>query len=183
MTAPVLEQLDTAAARRLVSEARNALALADDLLARLYAGRAWIALGHADWPALCAAELPELRHLKLRAAAREARAAALLAAAPELSVRDLVAATGASVGTAHATLTKLRAVEPAAPAAVVPLTDRIVQLLAAHPGGLDVFTVAKRLKVRQAQVSPALHRLAVSGRIAYIRPVTRGRTGTYAVRT
>jgi hypothetical protein len=89
-----------------------------------------------------------------------------------------VAATGASVGTAHATLRKLTAA-PAEPAPRVDLTARIVQLLAAHPGGLDVFTVCKRLKVRQAQVSPALSRLATAGRITYRPGARRGIVGTY----
>jgi hypothetical protein len=101
VTAPVLADalLDARTARRLVGEARNALALADDLLARLYAGRAWEVLGHKDWPALCAAELPELRHLKMRTPARRERVAALLEHGA--TIRDIAAATGASVGTAH----------------------------------------------------------------------------------
>lgn len=165
MTAPVVEALDTAAARRLIGEARNALALADDLLARLYAGRAWVALGHADWPALCAAELPELRHLKLRAAAREARAAALLAVDPNLSVRELVAATGASVGTAHATLRKLTATPaPAAPVVAVSSWRRAAEVVAAAgAGGLTIPQVQRRLGWTYGATSGALSRAESRG--------------------
>jgi hypothetical protein len=95
MATVTVEVLDQLTARRLVSEARNALALSDDLLARLYAGRAWEALGHADWPALCAAELPELRHLKLRAGPRRDQVGAMADA--RRTVRDVAAAFGTSV--------------------------------------------------------------------------------------
>lgn len=108
MTAPTVAvaALDQLTARRLVSEARNALALADDVLARLYAGRAWEALGHRDWSALCAAELPELRHLKLRKAPRLERVRLLIAAGA--TERDVAAATGSSVGQAHNDVRELR---------------------------------------------------------------------------
>jgi len=182
--------LDTRAARRLTSEIRNALAVADDLLAQAYAGRAWEALGHADWSTYCAAELPELRHVKLRAPERRARVAKL--AELGASVREIAAATGASVGTVHGDLAGSGAAgagiggpgcAPAVGSRTAPadLTGRIVQLLAAHPGGLDVFAIARRLKVRQAQAAPALSRLARSGRIGYAAPARRGLTGTYLV--
>lgn len=178
VSAPVLEQLDQFAARRLTADIRNALAVADDLLARAYTGRVWLALGHKDWRTYCAAELPELRTLKMRAEPRLARVALLVAAGA--SVSDVQAATGASRGQAHADIKTLTAVEPAAPVAVVPLTDRIVELLAKHPGGLSVFDIAKRLKVRQAQVSPALTRMN-GRRITYLAPARRGMTGLYTI--
>jgi predicted transcriptional regulator len=58
---------------------------------------------------------------------------------------------------------------------------RIVELLAENPAGLDVLTVAKRLRVRQAQVSPALCRLDAAGRITYVRPARRGLMGVYVL--
>jgi hypothetical protein len=67
-------------ARRRVAAIRDALAVADDLLAAAFAARDWEALGHADWLAYCAAELPELRHMKMRAPPRRQRGRALLAA-------------------------------------------------------------------------------------------------------
>lgn len=141
MTAPVVELLDTAAARRLVSEARNALAVADDLLARLFAGRAWEALGHADWDALCAAELPELRHLKMRPAARLARVAALDAVGA--TTRQIAVATGASVGQAHADRKALAA--SAAPAGVDARPAHVVV------AGLVAAAGARGLTIPQAQ--------------------------------
>jgi hypothetical protein len=184
VTAPAVLELAAVRARRRVGAIRDALAVADDLLAQAFADRDWEALGHADWPAYCAAELPELRHLKLRAAPRRERAAALHALGA--SVRDIAAATGASVGTAHNDVATITAgpgstsagVAPGSPPA--PLTARIVGLLA-EAGPLDVLTVARRLRVRQAQVSPALSRLAAAGRIVYLRPARRGQLGTYTV--
>lgn len=177
MTAPAVLELAQARARRRVGQIRDALAVADDLLAQAFTERDWEALGHADWAAYCAAELPELRHLKLRADARRARVAALVAAGAP-SVRDLAAATGASVGTIHGDLVQLRPAAAAAPRR--DLTARIVDLLA-EAGPLDVLAVAKRLKVRQAQASPALCRLAAAGRIVYTAPARRGLVGVYAV--
>lgn len=143
VTAPnVVDQaLDQATARRLVSEARNALAVADDLLARLYAGRAWEVLGHADWPALCAAELPELRHLKMRAAPRRERVAVLLERGA--TVRDVAAATGASVGTAH---NDVRVLTDVAAAPVIDTRPAHVQV-----AGLVAAAGARGLTIPQAQ--------------------------------
>lgn len=86
-------------ARRLTARIRDALSLADDLLAQALAGQAWSALGHDSFEAYCAAELPELRHIKLRAESRRARAKALLDVGA--TEREIAAATGASTGTAH----------------------------------------------------------------------------------
>jgi hypothetical protein len=177
--APVLEQFE---ARRLVSEARNALALADDLLARLYAGRAWLALGHADWPALCAAELPELRHLKLRAGPRRARSAALHALGA--TVRDIAAATGASVGTAHgdvATLTagpgssSLGVAPGGAPAPSYVLVARVVA--AAGAAGLTIPQVQRRLGWTPGATSGALSKAERRGLVS--RPLDLPRRGVY----
>lgn len=149
--------LDAAQARRLVSQARNALALADDLLARLYAGRAWEALGHADWSALCAAELPELRHLKMRAPARRERVRLLHDAGA--SVRDIAAATGASVGSIHNDVQVLADL-PAAPAPVaVPAHVRVAQLVAAAgAAGLTIPQVQRRTGWTYGATSGALSR-------------------------
>jgi hypothetical protein len=103
MTAAALD------ARRRVGAIRDALAVADDLLAAAYAARDWEALGHASWAAYCAAELPELRHLKLRADVRRARVAALLAAGA--SRRDIAAGTGASLGQVQKDVAALTAVK------------------------------------------------------------------------
>jgi DNA-binding transcriptional ArsR family regulator len=172
----VTAALQQTTARQRLTAIRNALALADDLLAQAYAARDWAALGHASWEAYCAAEIPELRHLKLRAPERRARIQTLRNAAPGISVRELAAATGASVGTVHGDLAAPRPAEPAAgaPGSTV---ARILAVLDRGPA--DVFTIAKRTKLRQAQVSPALSRLATAGRITYTPPARRGGTGVY----
>jgi hypothetical protein len=109
--APLVEVLDQLEARRLIGAARNALALADDLLARLYAGRAWEALGHADWPTLCAAELPELRHLKMRSVGSTHNDVATITAAA--TVGDGLEATVPTVA-AHVRVAELVAAAGAA---------------------------------------------------------------------
>jgi hypothetical protein len=98
MEAAVTAALQQTTARQRLTAIRNALALADDLLAQAYAARDWEALGHASWEAYCAAEIPELRHLKLRAPERRARIQTLRNAAPGISVRELAAATGCGGG-------------------------------------------------------------------------------------
>jgi hypothetical protein len=180
MTAAVVEALDQLTARRLVSEARNALALADDLIARLYAGRAWEALGHADFAALCAAELPELRHIKLRAPARQARAALLFAAGA--SVREVAAATGASVGQAHndrAALSRLlnraaaQTEQSAQPAHVI-----VAELVAAAGArGLTIPQAQRRLGWTYGATSGALSRAERRGMVH--RPAGLERRGGY----
>jgi hypothetical protein len=177
-TATLTGALTATEARRLTARIRDALALADDLLARAYAGRAWEALGHASWAAYCAAELPELRHIKLRAPERRARIQALRAAAPGISVRDLAAGTGASVGTVQ------NDVAPAA-GAIIPTAggSNVARVLAALDAGPQtVFGLMKRTRLRQAQLSPLLSRLSspADGRITYTPPARRGDTGTYA---
>jgi hypothetical protein len=87
-------------ARRLTARIRDVGALHDDLLVQALEGRAWAALGHESFEAYCAAELPELRMLKMRPAPRRARAKALRAADPNVTLRDIAAATGSSPATA-----------------------------------------------------------------------------------
>jgi len=159
-------------ARQRVSAIRNALALADDLLAQAFAARDWQALGHPSWAAYCAAELPELRHIKLRKVERQTRVAALAAAGA--SVRDIAAATGASVGTIHSDLT------PAAPVAVeVSAAARVRAALAdAGPRGLTTLEAARRASCTQGAASGELSRLARTGR-ALSPTITRGGYGVY----
>ena len=168
-------------ARQRLTAIRNALALADDLLATAYAERDWSALGHASWEAYCAAELPELRMVKLRKPERQARVAALSGAGA--SVREIAAATGASVGTVHNDLDPQchhrRSAQPAA--APVSNTARVLAALDTRPG--TVFDLMRRTRLRQAQLSPLLSRLTAAGRIVYTPPARRGGTGTYATVT
>jgi hypothetical protein len=170
--------LTAAEARRLTSDARNALALADDLLARLFAGAAWSALGHADWVAYCAAELPELRHLKMRATPRRARVAALQAAGA--SMREMAAATGASLGTIHGDVAALAGAQSRVSIAGT-RTDRVVAaLIAAGPAGLTVHQLARKERCHHGAASAALSRLAAAGRVRRL-PAPRGVVSPYIV--
>jgi hypothetical protein len=179
VTAPVLEVLGQLEARRLVSEARNALALADDVLARLFAGRAWVSLGHADWPALCAAELPELRHLKLRAGPRRERVAALHTLGA--SVREIAAATGASVGAVHGDVQEiLRSAAPGqlAPAANLPAHVVVAGLVAAAgAAGLTIPQAQRRTGWTYGATSGALSRAERRGLVC--RPADVARRGGF----
>jgi hypothetical protein len=179
--APLVEVLDQLEARRLIGAARNALALADDLLARLYAGRAWEALGHADWPTLCAAELPELRHLKMRTAPRRERAAALHALGA--SVREIAAATGASVGSTHndvATITAAATVGDGLEATVptVAAHVRVAELVAAAgAAGLTIPQAQRRTGWTYGATSGALSRAERRGLVE--RPVDLEQRGGF----
>lgn len=175
--APVLEQLES---RRLLSEVRNALALADDLLARLYAGRAWESLGHPDWPTLCERELPELRHLKMRTGPRRERARALLEQGA--TVRDVAAATGASVGTAHNDVAAVRNLRNRAAAQ----TEQIAQpahvivaelVAAAGARGLTIPQAQRRLAWTYGATSGALSRAERRGLVT--RPGDLERRGGF----
>lgn len=170
-----VQLLDQLTARRLVSEARNALAVADDLLARLYAGRAWEALGHADWPALCVAELPELRHLKMRSEARLARVGALDALGA--STREIAAATGSSVGQAHRDRQRLRLVEPA-PVDTRPRHVQVATLVATRGGkGLTIEEAQRRTGWTYGATSGALSRAERVGLVT--RPADVDRRGGF----
>jgi hypothetical protein len=94
-----------------------------------------------SWEAYCAAELPELRHLKLRAPERRARIQTLRNAAPGISVRELAAATGAAVGTVHADLAPRPGAESVPGAAVSNGSARAGR---ARRRPADVFTMAKQ---------------------------------------
>ena len=162
-------------ARQRVSAIRNALAVADDLLAQAFTARDWEALGHASWEAYCAAELPELRHLKMRRPDRQARVAALSAAGA--SVRQIAAATGASVGSIHSDLTPTEAPAPATSAAA-----RVrAALAAAGPRGLTTLEAARRAHCTQGAASGELSRLARTGRAQSPTTVRNG-YGVYVSR-
>jgi hypothetical protein len=177
MTAPLLAPA-ALQARRRVTAIRNALAAADELLAQAFTARDWAALGHASWEAYCSAELPELRHIKLRRPERQARIAALRAADPAISVRDLAAATGASVGTVHGDLTAPAPV-PAGPP--LPRTDQVVGLIAAAgPAGLTCAELERRMRVHHGIASGALSRVARQGRVVHAGRA-RGGYGVYVV--
>lgn len=92
-------RLQQAESRLLVI--RNALTVADEELSRALAERDWEVFGLATFGEYCAEKLPELEHIKLRVAPRQARTKALLEADPTVTEREIAAATGASPATAH----------------------------------------------------------------------------------
>jgi hypothetical protein len=166
-----------AIARRRVGAIRDALAVADDLLAAAYADRDWAALGHASWAAYCAAELPELRHLKLRAEARQARVAALLDAGA--SRREIAAGTGASLGQVQKDVAALTAAHRPAPPAR--RTVRVLDLIAAAgDAGLTVHQLARKDRCGQAAASACLSRLAAAGKVRRL-PARRGVASPYVI--
>jgi hypothetical protein len=144
-------------ARRITARIRDALSVADDLLVQAYEGLAWEALGHASWAAYCAAELPELRMVKLRAPERKARARALRDAGASLP--DIVAATGSSLGTAHRDVTPAKAPQPfqmESPRHVSGYRAAADLVTAAGADGLTCIELCDRAGWRQGQASGAL---------------------------
>ena len=196
--APAPVVLDRAAAQLLTRQLRDALQLAVDLVQRAIEGRAWLALGYESWADYCAAELPQLAELVKRAPVDERRGVVValrdaghslraiaqpLGLAPNTVRADLAAAGADQLATVTSLDGRVRpATSTAAPKPkpkARPLVDRIVELLAAEPGGLDVLAVSKALRVRQAQAGPALCRLGAAGRVEYVPGAKRGQLGRY----
>ena len=153
-------------ARRLTARIRDALSLADDLLAQAFAGEAWAALGYQDWAAYCEAELPELRHIKLRKPERQARVRLLHEQGA--SRREIAAATGADVATIQRDVVTLEG--RGAVANATPLresrADQIVRLVAAQGDrGLTVQELCARGKLHHGQASGGLSRVHRQGRV------------------
>jgi len=185
--------LDVARVRQQLDQARQLLAGARELLAELYETRAWVTLGLPDWQTLCARELPELAQL-LTLAERQSLVVELRRGG--LSLRAAAAPAGVSAATAKtwtdnagvqlATVTSLDGRQRPATAAPAPgrhrprpLTDRLVELIGAEPGGLDVREVCRRARIGREQAGPALCRLAAAGRLSYVAPARRGLMGRY----
>jgi hypothetical protein len=161
-------------ARRITARIRDALSVADDLLVQAYEGLAWEALGHDSWAAYCAAELPELRMVKLRAPERRARVHALRDAGA--SIPEIVAATGSSLGTVHRDLT------PTTPAPFQMESPRrvsgyraAVELVTAQgAAGLTCIELCERTGWRGGQATGALSKAHSRG---LIRPAGTFRDG------
>jgi hypothetical protein len=166
-------------ARRRVAAIRDALAVADDLLAAAYAARDWEALGHADWLAYCAAELPELRHLKMRAPPRRAarrRAAGRRRVHARDGRRDRRQPRHRPRRRGRSCSGGLRRVDRPRTR-----TDRVVALLiAAGPAGLTVHQLARKERCHHGAASAALSRLAAAGRVHRLT-APRGVTSPYVV--
>lgn len=115
--------LTPAGARSLTDRISRNLASVDADLARAWECQVWEPLGHASWSDWCAAELPELTHLRLAIPVRLERVKALReAGASERAIAD---ACGVSPALIHADLVKLRdAGELREPATVTSLDSR-----------------------------------------------------------
>lgn len=195
--AAAVVRLDAARARRLTDQLRETLDLAVELVRELHEHEGWRALGHASWPEFCRAELPQLAVI-VRGMPREERDAKVAQLrAGGMSLRDVSEVTGLAPNTVRAAaaaagvqleVTKSRdgALRPArstaAPAAKLPTTERLVQLLAAAAEPLTVREVVRRARLPREVVAPALCRLAAAGRVIYVAPERRGQFGAYVGR-
>lgn len=159
------------AARRQQAESRlmvirNALEVADAELARALAERDWEVYNLASFADYCAEKLPDLQHIKLRVDARRARTRALIDAAPDVTEREIAAATGASPATAHRdvlAVTGRSASNEASPTPPVSLSagvsnvDRAVAWVAARGArGLTYIELCERTSWRGGQATGAL---------------------------
>jgi transposase-like protein len=193
VSAAAAASLDVARVRAQLAQARELLAGARELLAELYDARAWVTLGLDSWQELCARELPELAQLLTLA---ERRSLVVELRRGGMSLRAAAAPAGVAPNTARkwldeagvqlATVTSLDGRQRPATATPAPArprvakTDRAVALVAdAGADGLTVFDVMRSLRWRQSQASATLHRLAASGRLAYLAPERRGQLGRY----
>jgi hypothetical protein len=189
---PAAAPLDLVTVRRKLRDAREALAGAVVLLGELYDGRAWVALGLSSWAELVEQELPELRQLLTVA---ERRALVVDLRGRGLSLRAAAAPAGVGVATAKAwtdeagvqlaSVTSLDGrVRPGQVAAaprprLTNVARAVLVVREAGAEGVTVFELAKRTRLRQAQLSPLLARLAAEGRLTYRAPAKRGQTGRY----
>jgi hypothetical protein len=193
VSAAAAASLDVARVRAKIADARRQLAGARELLAELYASRAWVTLGLDSWQTLCAQELPELAQL-LSLAERQSLVVELRRGG--MSLRAAAAPAGVAPNTARkwlddagvqlATVTSLDGKQRPATAGPkwrrprVAKVDRVVQLVVdAGPDGLTVFDLMASTRWRQSSAAAALCRLAAAGRITYRPGARRGQVGRY----
>lgn len=62
---PIRPDLTAEQARSLTDKIRTTVTVAHDLIAAAYQGRAWVALGYADWDTYCSAEFEQARMVRL----------------------------------------------------------------------------------------------------------------------
>lgn len=169
-------------ARRLTAAIRNDLGAADAKLARAFEGRIWEVStpprrSFEEW---CAAELPEMQHISLRKGPRQERARMLLEQGA--TEREIAAATGSSVGTAHNDVLALTGRDvlknEQAPES---RADQIVRLVASRGDrGATSPEVARLARCSQGAASGCLSRLQRQGRVRPTRE-HRGGFGIYMV--
>lgn len=164
---------------------RNALEVADQELGRALAERDWEVYNLASFEEYCAEKLPDLVHIKLRAPERQRRTKVLIDADPTVTERAIAAATGASPATAHRDRLAVTGRRPASNEATTPPAkpeSRVsVILRLAGDGPVTVRSLRKVTGWDHQEASPALSRLAASGRLVYLPGEKRGRMGAYVL--
>lgn len=184
---------DLRTARRNLARLRDALVRADNALVDYWRTDEWRAFGHGTWAAFVAAELPDLRALRVRADVRDDKLRELVRD-HGMSMGAAADALGVGKATAHRALqgvelgetvkasdgrTMAARQQPATPRRRGPRkTDRAVQL--AHD--VDTFTVldvVAATRWKQHQASATLTRLVQQGRLEYLAPERRGQFGRY----
>lgn len=193
---PLLSEDD---ARALTETIRLALTVAWDGLGRAYAGQAWRALDYPSWEAYCAAEFGGER-LRLAPSTRR-EVFGKLHREFGMSARAIEAASGYNKSTVATDLrhpdagcedvatslgrdgrVRAKATRPAAPVEPTPAEQRIVRILRmAAEGPLTVATLKAATGWGHEVASPALSRLARSGRLTYTPGAKRGQMGTYTL--
>jgi hypothetical protein len=133
--------------------------------------------GVTGWAAYCAAEFGQL----LNVLPTDEQLGVMADAG--MTQRAIAAPFGVSLGKVNDRLRRRRGLAPAA-GATEPVAGgcnvaRVLAVLAAAPAPLTVFQVMKKARLRQAQVSPLLSRLAAAGRVTYTAPAKRGGIGTW----
>lgn len=119
--APTDQTLSSRDARELTGRIRTLLGEALDLIADAWAGRAWEALGYASWTDYLAAELPEVKLLRLPVDVR--REAVARWSARGMSQSAMAKGLNVSAGTVNADV-RLVVPEPEEGAVVVSLDNR-----------------------------------------------------------
>lgn len=179
---PSAELLGEEAARELTHQIRGAvvrtievLGEVDDLVARAYAGRAWVALGFASWEAYCAHELSGARlwqavsdrqatTLRLRGAGLSERAvAAVLGVGAATVHRDLVVASTASAGAVDRSTGLDGRTRPAVRQDSEQARRRMTKVLELRAQGCTQTQIAEQLGVAQSTVSAHLSAAAARG--------------------
>lgn len=189
-------------ARALTDTIRLALSVAWDGLGRAYAGQAWRALGYSSWEDYCRVEFAGGERLRLAPVTRR-EVFGKLHREFGMTPRAIEAASGYNKSTVHSDLRHpdagcedvtevlgrdgvkrpARAKRTAAPVVVQgPAEQRIAVILRlAGEGPLTVASLKAATGWGHEVASPALSRLASSGRLTYTAGAKRGQMGTYTL--
>lgn len=196
---PATALLSEADARSLTDTIRLALSVAWDGLGRAYSGQAWRALGYPSWEDYCRVEFAGAERLRLAPATRR-EVFGKLHREFAMSARAIEAASGYNKSTVAADLrtpeagcedvttslgrdgvVRSKAKRTARPVVVQgPAERRIAVILRmAAEGALTVASLKDATGWGHQEASPALSRLAATGRLTYTPGAKRGQMGTY----